>query len=315
MKKKPSFIYLFYFLVGYILVQFFWWAYLLINLSVELITAKAPFNGYSDEDVLLLSKSKTWMILGEGSVFILLLAIGLYQIRKSIIREVALAQQQQNFMMAVTHELKSPLAAIKLQLQTVLKRENLSSEQRNELLQNATADTDRLVHLTENILTATNIEQTKINLHIESIQLNAFLKSIIQPYVVSSQANIELSIEDHITVMADRNALNSVITNLIDNSLKYANKNGRICISGEVKQVKTYLLIEDEGPGFKNSDAKQVFEQFYRGGNELTRIAKGTGLGLFIVKQLLQKMQGDIQIQTNNTKGASLLITLPLAKN
>ena len=314
MKKKPNFLLLFYFLVGYVILQFFWWAYLLINLSVELIQAKAPFNGYTTDDVLHLSKSKTWMIIGEGSVFIILLAIGLYQIRKSILKEVALAQQQQNFMMAVTHELKSPLAAIKLQLQTLLKRENLSTEQRKLLLTNATADADRLTNLTENILTATNIEQAQLHLVSESILLNIFFTELIKPYQFNTGLNFKIETSDSHIVQADRNAMHSVFINLIENSLKYANKNSEITICTELKNDFIHITYQDEGPGFKHVDTKLVFQQFYRGGNELTRNAKGTGLGLYIVKQLLKQMKGDIAIRTNYKAGASFCVQLPLAK-
>lgn len=254
------------------------------------------------------------MILGEGSVFIVLLAFGLYQIRKSIVREVALVQQQQNFMMAVTHELKSPLAAIKLQLQTMLKRENLSIEQRTMLLENAAADTNRLTHLTENILTATNIEQAQIHLMVEPIPIKSFLTDLIQPYLLNNQTTIKLHIDANDVVLADKIALNSVFVNLIDNSLKYANNPLEINISSEIKQQHIHLLFQDQGPGFKSSEVKQIFNPFFRGGNELTRRAKGTGLGLFIVKQLIKQMKGDIQIQTQYTQGASLLIQLPLNK-
>jgi signal transduction histidine kinase len=314
MKKKPNFILLFYFLVGYVILQFFWWAYLLINLSVELIQAKAPFNDYTAEDVLILSRNKTWMILGEGSVFIILLAIGLYQIRKSIIKEVALAQQQQNFMMAVTHELKSPLAAIKLQLQTLLKRENLTPDQQKLLLNNAAADADRLTNLTENILTATNIEQAQLQLLAERINLAAFIDNLINTYQFNTNLGFSVNVNESHHVKADRNALISVFTNMVDNSIKYANKDCLITIQSEVKNDCIHITYQDEGPGFNNIDTKLVFNQFYRGGNELTRSAKGTGLGLFIVKQLLLQMGGHITIKPNDTKGASFLIDLPLAK-
>lgn len=315
MKKKPSFIALFYFLVGYVVLQFFWWAYLLINLSVELIKAKAPFNGYTAEDVLTLSRNKTWMIIGEGSVFIMLLAIGLYQIRKSILKEVALAQQQQNFMMAVTHELKSPLAAIKLQLQTLIKRDNLSPEQKNLLITNAAADADRLTNLTENILTATNIEQAQLTLATEPIALKDFVEELIKPYQFNTKLQFNITIADHHKIIADRNAMHSIFINLIENSIKYADKNGQINISSEKKTDTLQIIFQDKGPGFSKEESKLVFQQFYRGGNELTRSAKGTGLGLFIVKQLIKQMKGDINIQSNYTKGASFCMLLPLAKS
>lgn len=312
MKKKPAFLVLFYILVVYIALQFFWWAYLIISTSTSLIQLQGTLDGLSQAEQSQLSLKKTFMIIGEGSVFISLIAFGIYQIRKSIFKEFALAQQQQNFMMAVTHELKSPLASIKLQWQTLQKHKNLSEEQREKLLRNTNKDIERLEVLTENILTASNIKHSQVKLASEQINIKAFIENCIQPYLLDETIRIERQIQDNTIALADKNALTSVFNNLIENSIKY-NTGKTTNITIETITTNNHILIEfkDNGIGIPLSEADLIFKQFYRSGDELTRKTKGTGLGLFIVKQLMLQMKGNIKLNTSYTEGAGFILQLP----
>jgi signal transduction histidine kinase len=139
---------LFYLLTAYILLQFAWWAYLLIDLNRTLYAS-------SGEGVIRL---KTWMIIGEGSVFLIFLLAGIFIMQRTIRKEIALVRQQRNFLLSITHELKTPIASIKLGLQTLQKRKSLSPEERKPFEESAIKNTERLHSLIDNVLLATRIE-------------------------------------------------------------------------------------------------------------------------------------------------------------
>ncbi|TNE74462.1 MAG: two-component sensor histidine kinase, partial [Bacteroidetes bacterium] len=130
---------IFYVLSAYVVIQFIWWGYHIIQLTGEVSQENSNIG------------KRIVMIMGEGAVFLLLLIIGIWQIRRSILRELKLTARQKNFLLSVTHELKTPLAANKLYLQTVLKRD-LSKDQTNELVSKAVSENARLEHMIDNIL-------------------------------------------------------------------------------------------------------------------------------------------------------------------
>jgi signal transduction histidine kinase len=160
MQRKPTTAFV-YVLGAYVLVQFVWWGYHLIDLTRA--SAKNP------EAV----SGRVLMIVGEGSVFLLLLLFGLWRIKSSIKKEIHIARQQNNFMLSVTHELKTPLAATKLYLQTLLKHQQLPEEKKQEVLNKAIEESNRLELLVEQILTASRLEQQSIDLNKTKLFLNS----------------------------------------------------------------------------------------------------------------------------------------------
>ena len=143
MKKQTA---IFFYVLGfYVILQFTWWGYHLVDLTTEI-----------EPEEKNLAK-KIFMIFSEGMVFFIILMIGLWKIRSSIRKELSLSQRQNNFLLSVTHELKTPLAANKLYLQTVLKRD-LETEKRNSLIQKAISENQRLEAMIDNILNASRLE-------------------------------------------------------------------------------------------------------------------------------------------------------------
>lgn len=181
-KSRPLF--WFYLLVVYIMIQFIWWSYLMVQLNNEIYHLKTQVNllqGESPDEIVangnvLNARLKTrWiMIASEGSVFIALLLLGIFQIRKTFKKEAALTQQQNNFLLSVTHELKSPIASAKLQLQTLEKRD-LDRAKQKEIIANAISDTERLNNLVENILLAAKIENSVYTLYKEEVDLSQYI--------------------------------------------------------------------------------------------------------------------------------------------
>ena len=249
---------------------------------------------------------KRWvMISGEGIVFIGVLFLGFLQIRKTFKREEELAQQQQNFLLSVTHELKSPIASTKLQLQTLQKHE-LNREKQKEILTNAINDTERLNNLVENILLAAKIENNVYLLHKEKYNLSEYITEGMNQTIESFhyKQKVVLSIEPNIYMDIDRTNFPSIILNLFENAVKYSAPDSTITVSLKKQNQKIILSVADEGAGISDKEKATIFKKFYRAGNEETRKTKGTGLGLYIVDYLVKQHNGIITVKNNTPEGS-----------
>lgn len=288
--KKP--ITIFYFLVLYALAELTWWGYLLIASNAK----RMP------------------MILGEGSVFLIILLVGIYFFQRTIKKESEFHQQQQNFLLSVTHELKSPLAAIKLVLQTLVKRD-LTKDKRDQLIGNSIEDVGRLDDLVENMLLATRIENNSYSYPKELFDFSELVKSIFDRAIITSEntRNFQQLIEENISIMGDRFALGSLINNILENAIKYSPTGAAIQVQLYQQSNKIFFIVADQGVGIPTSERQKIFQKFYRSGNELTRKNKGTGLGLFIVAQVAKNHQAKVLVSNNQPKGTifEIIFNLP----
>lgn len=296
MLRKPTtgFVYL---LGAYVIVQFIWWGYHLIDLTRA-----------SRMDDSLISK-RVIMIIGEGTVFLSLLLFGLYKIKSSIRKEMRIARQQHNFLLSVTHELKTPIAANKLYLQTLLKH-SLTEEKRHELMQKAIDETNRLELLVEQILTASRIEQGQFGLHKEQFNLKDFFDSLI----TVQEKRFDMPISSHVPslpVHTDRMVLTTICNNLIENAFKYGYSERGLDISVSHDELYLQIRIRDYGIGIPADQQRMVFRKFVRLENEETRTTKGTGLGLYIAYEFTRALGGQLRLITSETPGACFEITLP----
>jgi signal transduction histidine kinase len=261
--------------------------------------------------VIKLQPSRMAMVMGEGSVFLFLLCVGAYFLHQSIKKEEKLRDQQQNFLLSVTHELKSPLAAIKLSLQTIVKRD-LDKARQTTLLTNSLKDIERLDDLVENMLLATKIENRSYSFPKEEFNLSELVNKIIdrlQIHSCGSQQMISTKVQPNVTVVGDPFALSSVVTNLIENAIKYSGPCAEVAVELGRENGNPYLRVSDKGPGIPDQEKMLIFDKFYRVGDEKVRKAKGTGLGLFIVKEVLQNHDADISVKDNVPQGAIFEVT------
>ncbi len=261
--------------------------------------------------VVKIDPSRMPMIMGEGAVFLFLLGIGAYFLHASIKKEVVLKENQQNFLLSVTHELKSPLAAIKLSLQTIERRE-LEKEQRDSLIKNSLKDVERLDDLVENMLLATKLESKTYSFPKEVFDFSDLVTKItdrLQVHSCGCQQMITAKIESEVTIDGDKFALSSVVTNLVENAIKYSGKCAEITVELCQNDGKPKLVISDNGLGIPDDEKMHIFDKFYRVGDENVRKSKGTGLGLFIVKEVLQKHDADISVKDNVPHGAVFEVT------
>ena len=314
---------IFYSLVFYILLQFSWWSYLLINLNKEIYQQRIEFAKSTINDAALLEKrqaefnallKKRWaMVAGEGAVFLSLLIFGIYRTKRAFNQEFELAQQQKNFLLSITHEFKSPLAAIKLSLQTIEKR-TLEENQKKEIITRALNETDRINLLIENALFASRLESQNSDYHFEEFNMSSFLAEIVENYRtrIFSDSNIELLIENNIDFKGDKLAITSLVYNLLENAEKYSTNPAQIVVELTRLSNNIELNFSDYGFGIEMNERNKVFEKFYRVGNEETRRTKGTGLGLYIVKKVVNMHRGTIDIKSNNPTGTIFSIKLPI---
>lgn len=287
----------------------------MVDLNNEIYYLKTELNllkGTSPDEVVvkgneLNEKLHThWMmIFGEGLVFMAVLILGIFQVRKTFRRETSLALQQQNFLLSVTHELKSPIASAKLQLQTLQKHE-LSREKQKEIIADAINDTERLNNLVENILLAAKIENDVFTLHREKQNLSQYLREGMNQTIRSSNHKqvVVLAIEPDIYFPIDRTTFPSIVLNLFENAVKYSPADSTITVGLKKRDQKIVLSVADEGGGISEREKQHIFQKFYRVGSEETRKTKGTGLGLYIVDYLVKQHDGTIAIKNNSPNGS-----------
>ena len=307
---------LFYILVIYIFLQFCWWAYLIIDLNMDVFELQAEIeflsSGIKAPDHHIALRNKLMMVVGESSVFLVLLFIGFYQVRKSYMKEIALAKQQRNFLLSITHELNSPLASIKLYLQTMQKRQ-LPEDKKQQILENSLQEVDRQSRLINNILLAAKVDDSTYQFMMEKVNLSQLIRRICNQQAAHYTHTIVPQLEDNIEITSDISSLESIFNNLIENARKYAPKETTIeVVLKSIDSNKVEVQIKDEGPGIAPEEHGMIFQKFYRVGNEDTRKAKGTGLGLYLVAFFIDSLGGSIKVKSKVDCGTTFIVDLPV---
>jgi len=312
-----------YILVTYVVLQFCWWAYLLTDLNHEVFSHRIEITqlkserltDHSSVDIRALEEKMTqrkWMVMGEGFVFLCLLLWGSVITYRSFRRDMELARLQKNFLLSITHEFKSPLASIRLYLETISKHE-LDKEKQHQFIRNALSDTDRLNTLVENALMANLIDHDGHFFAEDTVDLTALLNSVRSGFErIPGNPSLEYNVMNDVKVIGDRQALITLVNNLLENAVKYSPKDAPVSLSLTKAGVHAELKVADLGIGIPDREKELVFQKFYRAGNELTRSTKGTGLGLYLVKYIAEKHRGTVQVSDHLPKGTEFMVRLPL---
>jgi K+-sensing histidine kinase KdpD len=249
-------------------------------------------------------KRKTSQYIGEGAVFFLVIMAGAFFIFRAVRRQLRAGQQQQHFMMAITHELKTPIAVTKLNLETLQKRK-LDEAQQQKLIQNTIQEANRLNALCNNILLVSQMEDNAYPITKEEINASELIKGCVQDFISRfPQRNYVTEIQNGLFINGDSLLLQLAVNNLIENATKYSGKEKPVTISLENKNGKIVFSVKDEGNGIPKEDQKKIFEKFYRIGNKATREAKGTGLGLYLTKKIVQQHKASIFVTGNMPVGS-----------
>jgi signal transduction histidine kinase len=245
-----------------------------------------------------------------------ILIFGLALTVRIVSHELELSRMKSDFVSTISHEFKSPLTSIR-QLAEMLQSGRIPSEERRQKYYDVLVEqSERLTLLTENILNFAKMEEGKKDFKFESVEISALLEDIVavlQERISHYGFKLELKIRDTLPpIMADSAALTQAINNLLDNAIKYSGDSKKIVVKAEVEDPHVIISIRDFGLGIKKEEREKVFERFYRGGDPLTRTIKGSGLGLTLVKQIVDAHKGAVDVVSEWGAGSTFLIKLPL---
>ena len=317
-RKKIQRVFVIYWvLLAYIVAALIWWFIALSRQNEQMSIYKIEDLRQDDflykekkEKIINYKNAKTAQYLGEGGTFLLLILAGAIFVFRAVRRELRSSAEQQNFMMAITHELKTPIAVTKLNLET-LQKHKLAEMQQQKLLDNTLQETNRLDTLCNNLLISSQIEGGGYKATYEeqnfSLLVNLCIDECINRY---PKRIIEKNIMPEIFVNGDLFLLQIAVNNLLENAIKYSPKEKPILATLQKINNKAVLKIVDEGPGISETEKQKIFQKFYRTGNEATKRAKGTGLGLYLTSRIAKTHYGNIAIEDNPKAGSIFVFSL-----
>lgn len=310
-KREQGVFVIYWILLAYIVAALVFW-FITLNIQNELMTdLKIQSFPQQKETIQRDFHRKELQYAGEGSTFLLVIVAGAIFFYKAVKRQFKVSQEQHYFMMAITHELKTPIAVAKLNLETMQKRK-LDESQQQRLLHNTLQETNRLDTLCNNMLISSQIEAGGYRFVKEELDLGKLVNNCTDDFISRfPNRQILKNIEDDIIITGDPMLLQIAVNNLLENALKYSPKDAAIGIQLDLNDTVAELQVKDSGPGIPDEEKKKVFDKFYRLGNEATKRAKGTGLGLYITRKIVKNHGGNIFI--DNNEGAGSIFTIQLA--
>jgi signal transduction histidine kinase len=288
---------------------------LLPHLDIDAATGTARVRQAAVDDLEAEVAARTNQFLWEGGFFILVLLAGVTVLTRAIRHDAELRKRQQNFLGAVSHEFKSPLASIRLAAETLALRGGEAEGQR--LGRRIIDDTDRLLRMIDNLLDTTRIEEGREQIEPARMSLIERTRAAVEAIAERARlagVSIEHDVAADFVVEADRDALDTILRNLLENALSAcaAGDGDRIAVTARHIDAGVELAVTDNGAGFPAEDAEMIFEKFYRAGDELTRTTPGTGLGLFIVRRLTEVSGAHITAASDGAgRGARFAIVWP----
>jgi two-component system sensor histidine kinase CiaH len=311
-RRRLTFITITYWvLLLFIIAAWVWWFISLQNQNAQMLKYKTVQLNKDDvayaqklNSITTEHKRKTAQYISEGITFVFVTLVGAVFVYRSVRKQFMLSRQQHNFMMAVTHELKTPIAVVNLNLETLQKRK-LDDEMQQHIIASTLKESDRLNDLTTKILISSQLESG--NYKTDKVKIN--LSELVQKMISDFQHRflnrvIKNNIEENIFIEGEEFLVQLLANNLLDNALKYSPKNKPVVIELNKLHRKIYLKVIDEGSGVSNDEKKKVFDKFYRSGDEAIRKTKGTGLGLYLCKRIAASHKAKIKIADNMPAGS-----------
>jgi signal transduction histidine kinase len=256
------------------------------------------------------------MFVFEGSFFMLIVLFGAYLIYRTLQRAEDLKTRQVNFIQSVTHEFRTPLTSLRLFIET-LQSGQIDTPKKQVLYDKMLGDCDRLDSMVDNVLEAGHLGRKKYELELSSTDLSKDLNDYIndlKPYIERQDGYVTTDLQAGIRIRSDYHALGRAIRALIDNALKYSPPERRhITVKLESGDKEAVITILDRGFGIPNREQKKIFERFYRIESSGSGSVKGTGLGLYLVRHIVQAHGGTIGVESKGQdQGTRFIIRLPL---
>jgi signal transduction histidine kinase len=318
--KSLRIIYIFYwFLLTYILAALVFW-YIVLNrqntqlyhYEMQMIETNGVNHKQAEKKIENERERNVTQYIGEGATFLLLIFAGAILIFRLIRRQLVQSYQQQNFMMAITHELKTPIAVTKLNLETMQIRK-LDSIQQKKLIQSTIQEADRLNTLCNNMLLVSQIDAGGYLLTNEKFDFATFANDCAEEFIARfPERKIEVESKDEIIITGDRLLLQLAINNLLDNAIKYSGKDDVVLIKVFQSNRNIILQVIDRGNGITAREKGRIFEKYFRGAQMQT---KGTGLGLYLTKEIVEQHHGDISVRNNIPQGCIFEMRFKISKN
>jgi signal transduction histidine kinase len=303
---------LFLVLATYVFLQLAWWVNLLISSAAKLFETRTEFNTSPE---ILDAALKDWektvlMVAGEGVIFALLFMFGLGWIWRVMRADNHRLARERNFVLAVTHELKTPIASIRLAIDT-LKRLELEGADRDEMLEVARSGTLRLERRVEDILQATRLNLPNALVR-NPFNISEFVEDTVSTFIhlnPESSIDVKLIGDKGVLLQGDEEMWRLCLTNLLENAVKYSPENTSVEVVLESTTNEQSLSVIDHGPGIETDERKQVFEAFYRLARD--KDVEGTGLGLHLVYKIVKMHGAEISIISTTGGGATFVIDWP----
>ena len=232
-------------------------------------------------------------------------------------RQLALSELKNTSVATVAHELRTPLASMRMLVDTLRERRYRGDEQLHEYLELIATENERLSRLAENFLTFSRLERGTQLLRLEPVTPRVVAEAAVQPLRARLEApavTFSLAVPEELPpVRADREALAQVLTNLLDNALKYTGEEKRISLRAEQRGSAIAFLVDDNGVGMNAEERRAIFEPFYQVDQRLSRSGSGCGLGLAIVRRLVAAHEGEITVAAEPGKGSVFTVQIPIA--
>lgn len=258
-----------------------------------------------------------WIVLAVGCVLFGLLITGLTIQLAQAMSERRYSSKQEEFVSNITHELKSPLAAIKLHAQT-LETPDLSAAHRARSVDFILQQADRMDTLVDNMLESSRLAARKRRTDTEPVALASFFATYFdhaRTAVEGRGVQLSVDVRTNASVVATTDALQRVMTNLIDNAVRFSARGGEVRCLVRDEDHRVHIEVQDEGIGIPRAELKKVFDRFYQIGREISGRRGGTGLGLSIVSGLVREMRGSVRAEPNAGRpGTTFVVTLPAVR-
>jgi len=321
-RKQRSVTRLFWFLLIYIIAALAWWCISLLVQSSKMADFQkkqliATVDSLATPDqfhrelaqIKSVEKRNQAKYILEGITFLGITIAGALFVFRSVRRQIRMQQQQQHFMMAVTHELKTPIAVTRLNLET-LQKHRLDEEKQKKLINATLHETERLNNLANNILLSSQLEGGAYLINRESVDVSAMVEKTTEDFGLRfPMRNFKEDVQDGFLTQGDPTLLQLLVNNLIENAIKYSPRDKTISVALKKQGGQWQLTVADEGAGIPADEKAHIFEKFYRGGNENTRTTKGTGLGLYLCRKIAADHGATISVRDNSPTGSIFTVS------
>jgi two-component system sensor histidine kinase CiaH len=311
---QPVFL-IYWVLVAYVFAALVWWFIALTRQNTEMTEMKLRQSDSKTDTIQGIrefEKRKFNQYVGEGIAFLLLIVGGAWFVYRAVRREINAGKQRQHLMMAITHELKTPLAVTQINLETLQKR-TLDEEQRHRLIRNSLHEASRLNNLCNNLLLSFQLDAGGYVPSAEQLDFSQLVTNVIGDFSMRFPSrSIEADLAPSILLTGDVLLLQLAVSNLLDNAIKYSPKKSTVNVNLHASPSVCTLEVADEGTGIADREKKLVFRKYYRSADAATRHAGGTGIGLYLTRKIAHHHRAKIRAADNPRGGCRMVLEFNL---